>query len=178
MVVRPEAPKEIAVPISIFASLRQSLTAEAGALPTIHALHDAGYRAGVEAARGLASGAEDPMGLPESAFWDRVTQFFSRRGWGTLTHTKRHEAVGELSAADWVEGDHEGDEDASCSFTTGFLSGMLTTLAGGPVAVLEVSCRARGERQCSFAYGNASAIHEVYGMLLDGSELDEALSGL
>lgn len=70
------------------------------------------------------------------------------------------------------------EHDASCSFSTGFLSGMLTSLAGGPIAVLEVSCRARGDGHCSFAFGNASAIHDLYGKLVEGAELSGALASL
>ena len=54
-------------------------------------------------------------------------------------------------SSDWVEAEEERGEDASCSFSAGYLSGLLTELAGGPIAVLEVACRARGDDTCSFA---------------------------
>lgn len=172
--------REIALPASIFATLRQELSKEAGVLPTIHALHATGYAAGMAAASAFrTSPEEDVQSLPQAEFWSRLSGFFARRGWGTLTHVHRHQAVGILTSTDWVEGaERRTEEDASCSFSTGFLSGLLTALAGGPVAVLEVTCHARGDESCAFAFGAASAIHELYGQLLEGAELDGALAAL
>jgi hypothetical protein len=172
--------REIAVPASIFATLRRELGKETGVLPTIHALHASGYAAGAAAAAAFkVSPDEDVRALSQTAFWTRVGAFFTRRGWGTLTHVPRHRAIGLLHSPDWAEGSQPRDEDdASCSFSSGFLSGLLTELAGGPVAVLEVTCRARGEEACSFAFGAASAIHDLYGHLLEGADLDTALGAL
>lgn len=175
----PGAYREIAVPVSIFGDLRGALAKEAGSLPAIRALHAAGYTAGVAAAAEVRSSPDgDVLALPAEAFWAHVAAFFARRGWGTLTHEAVHEAVGTLTSPDWVEGSGAEASDASCSFSTGFLSGLLTTLAGGPIAVLEVTCRARGEGRCSFAFGNASAIHDLYGRLLEGADLTGALASL
>jgi len=175
----PGAYREIAVPVSIFGDLREAVVKEAGPLPAIRALHAAGYAAGVAAADELRSSPDaDILALPAEAFWAQMAAFFSRRGWGTLTHEVVHEAVGTLTSSDWVEGAGAAAEDASCSFSTGFLSGLLTTLAGGPIAVLEVSCRARGDGRCSFAFGNASAIHDLYGRLVEGADLSGALASL
>ena len=171
--------REIAVPVSVFGDLRDAMAKEAGPLPAIRALHAAGYAAGVAAADELRSPPEgDIMGLPADAFWARVAAFFSRRGWGTLAHEALYEAVGTLTSSDWVEGAGPEGDDASCSFSTGFLSGMLTSLSGGPIAVLEVSCRARGDGRCTFAFGNAAAIHELYGRLVEGADLSGALASL
>lgn len=176
---RSEPHREIAVPVTIFASLRRAMADEVGQLEAIHALHAAGFSAGVAAAAALRGGPdEDLLQLAEEDFWARVTSFFSRRGWGQLTHAATHEAVGTLTAPDWSEAEGAEGEDASCSFSTGFLSGFLSTVAGGDLAVLEVTCRGRGDGVCTFAYGNASAIHEVYGRLLDGADLQEALAAL
>jgi V4R domain len=173
-------PREIAVPVSVFAALRAELEREAGALPTVHALHHAGYAAGAAAAAGLVGGADaGSMSLGESAFWTKLAEFFGRRGWGTLRHERPHRAVGLLSSVDWAEAADGGDDpDASCHFSTGFLSGLLTEVAGGPVAVLEVACRTRGDDACRFVFGSEGAIHELYGRLLDGVELDGALAAL
>jgi len=171
--------REIAVPVRVFGDLRDAVAKEAGPLPAIRALHAAGYAAGVAAADELRSSPdEDLRALPAEAFWARVSDFFSRRGWGTLTHEAIHEAVGTLTSPDWAEGTAPGADDASCSFSTGFLSGLLTSLAGGPIAVLEVSCRARGDGRCSFAFGNALAIHDLYGRLVEGADLSGALASL
>jgi hypothetical protein len=170
------APREIAVPVSVFGSLRTELAKEAGTLPTVHALHSAGYRAGTDAATTLAGGTPT---LGQDLFWARLADFFAKRGWGTLQHHSPHAAVGILSSPDWAEaGDGNVDPDASCCFSTGFLSGLLSELADGPVAVLEVGCRTRGEDACRFAFGSEAAIHDLYGRLLDGVDLDGALAAL
>lgn len=172
--------REVAVPVSIFDALRRELSKEAGPLPTIHALHSAGFAAGSAAAETFRAagngGDEDPA---EEAFWTQFTAFFQRRGWGTLSRRTDHPAVGLLESGDWVESEStEVADDASCSFSTGFVSGLLSALAGGPVAVLEVACRARGDDTCTFAFGSESAVHELYGRLLDDADLERALSSL
>jgi hypothetical protein len=174
------APREIAVPVSVFGALRTQLAKEAGILPMVHALHHAGYEAGTGAAPMLVGSAKSgPAALTQDVFWVKLADFFSQRGWGTLRHEAAHTAVGLLSSVDWAEaGDGEVDPDASCCFSTGFLSGLLSELAGGPVAVLEVGCRTRGEDKCQFAFGSETAIHDLYGRLLDGVDLDGALAAL
>lgn len=173
-------PREIAVPVSVFAALRTELGKEAGTLPTVHALHHAGYHAGTEAAATLAAGNKGaPASLARDAFWSKLSDFFGERGWGTMSHDLTHNGVGILSSPDWAEAsDGDTDPDASCFFSTGFLSGLLSELAGGPVAVLEVGCRTRGEKSCQFAFGSEAAIHDLYGRLLDGVDLDGALEAL
>ena len=172
--------KEIAIPASVFTTLRTELAKECGALATIHALHAAGYAAGVDAVAGFTEGLQDgPASMAGEAFWPRVSSFFARRGWGTLSHDAPSDAVGMLTSPDWVEATPDQvDEEGSCSFTSGFLSGFLSTVAGGPVAVLEVDCRTRGDDMCSYAFGSESAVHELYGRLLDGADLDGALADL
>jgi len=170
-------PREIAVPVSVFGSLRSELAKEAGTLPTVHALHNAGYQAGTKAASSLSSGGKSSLG--KDAFWGELADFFGSRGWGTLRFDPTHAAVGLLSSADWAEAvDGSEDAEASCFFSTGFLSGLLSELAGGPVAVLEVGCRTRGQDRCSFAFGSEAAIHDLYGRMLDGEDLDGALAAL
>jgi hypothetical protein len=174
------APREIAVPVSLFDSLRGELEQEAGTLQTVRALHHAGYRAGLSAAAALDEEAGgEAFSLSQAAFWKHLARYFSRRGWGELSHTTPHPAVGLLTSPDWAEARaDEVDADASCSFSAGFLSGLLSQLAGGPVAVLEVQCRTRGDRECRFAFGSETAVHELYGMLLDGADLSSALETL
>ncbi len=169
------APREIAVPVSAFAALRAELTKEAGALPTIHALHRAGYDAGVHAARQFGD-PEDVRRMSARRFWSAVSEYFQRRGWGSLTLDGTHGAVAVLQAGAWAEAAaQEKDPEASCFFSTGFISGLLSTLVGAPIAVLEITCLARGDDGCRFAFGSEEAIHELYGRLLDGVELQEAL---
>ena len=170
-------PREIAVPVSAFESLRGELEGAAGTLQTVHALHDAGHRAGREAAGALHRVAGgDSLSLGHTAFWRHLSDHFSKRGWGSLRHEAAHPGIGMLTSADWAEADAgEVSDNASCSFSSGYLSGLLSELAGGPIAVLEVSCRGRGQDGCRFAFGSETAIHDLYGQLLDGADLDQAL---
>ena len=174
------APREIAVPVSVFGALRTELAKEAGTLPTVHALHSAGYHAGTAAApMFISSSSNGASGIGRDAFWTKLTAFFDQRGWGTIRHEPVHGAVGFLTSSDWAEANTDDvDPDASCFFSTGFLSGLLSALAGGPVAVLEIGCRTRGEKHCRFAFGSETAIHHLYGQLLDGVGLAEALDAL
>jgi hypothetical protein len=172
--------REIAVPVSVFASLRAELEKEAGTLPTVHALHSAGYAAGAAAAAAFPpNGKGDPRALPQDVFWAEFSDFFAKRGWGTLVHERPHPAIGILSSRDWAEASGTNvDLDASCHFTAGFFSGLLSELAGGRIAVLEVGCRTRGSDACRFAFGSEGAIHELYGLLFEDEDLDRALGAL
>jgi hypothetical protein len=173
-------PREIAVPVSLFESLRGELASEAGTLQTVRAMHHAGYHSGLAAAAlvDLEAGGRS-FSLGQAAFWTRLTKYFAKRGWGTLRHSAPHPAIGMLTSADWAEARLDDvDPDASCSFSSGFLSGLLSQLAGGPVAVLEVGCRSRGDTSCDFAFGSETAIHELYGHLLDGRAFDASLMAL
>jgi hypothetical protein len=180
MSTRGGSPREIALPVSVFGSLRAELGKEAGTLPTVHALHHAGYSAGVAASAAFAPNeATDAGALGQDVFWAKLADFFAKRGWGSLKHERPHRAVGLLSSPDWAEAvDGHVDPDASCHFSAGFLSGLLSELAGGRVAVLEVGCRTRGGDACRFAFGSEGAIHELYGRLLDDGDLDGALAAL
>jgi hypothetical protein len=170
--------REIAVPITVFTALRRELEKEVGTLPAVRSLHHAGYEVGTEAAAGFVSGdGERVAELTTSDFWNRLERFFSRRGWGSIRHEAAHGGVGMLVSSDWVEGSaDETDSEGSCSFSTGFLAGLLSTLADRPVAVLEVTCRTRGDDACRFAFGAEAVVHDLYGRLVDGSDLTRALS--
>lgn len=173
-------PTELAIPGSTLRVLRRALQSEVGPLPTIHALHAAGYRAGEDLVPELAEAARprDLRDLPEQDFWSVLQAFFLRRGWGRLVHRAPHPAVGILATPDWIEAE-EGDEDQpTCAFTSGLLSSVLTEVARAPVAVLELRCRSRGDGECRFAFGSEGVIHDLYGDLLEGSTLEDALARL
>ena len=173
-------PREIAVPVSVFRALRSELGKEASALATIHALHHAGYEAGAAATTTFGAGLKGDAGeMTQSAFWTRLVDYFSRRGWGTLSPGLDHPGVGLLTSGDWAEATADDlDPDGSCCFSAGFMSGLLSEVAAGPLAVLEVSCRTRGDAVCQFAFGSERAIHDLYGQLVGGADLDAALAAL
>lgn len=180
MSANASGPREIAMPAAVFDALRRELGEAAGALQTVRALHHAGYRAGLHAAFTVDREAGgDSLSLSSGTFWKRLSAYFSDRGWGTLRHRSIHDAVGMLETVDWAEAETDGTSaDAACNFSAGYLSGLFSQLAGGPIAVLEVSCRARGDASCDFAFGSETAIHHLYGRLLDGADLDTALAEL
>jgi hypothetical protein len=177
---KSRAPAEIVVPISVFCVLRRELEKEVGMLPAVQALHHAGFAAGQEALDGLTDAAGDGLAdLSASTFWARLAAYFQKRGWGTAAHESPHPGVGLLAAEDWAEAVTDTvDPEASCSFSTGFLSGLLSGVAGEPVAVLEVACRSRGDDACRFAFGSADVVQDLYGHLLEGAELPRALAEL
>mgnify|MGYP000854721416 FL=1 len=172
--------REIVIPASVFEALRSELASEAGTLQTVRALHHAGYHAGLAAAAAVNHEVGgNSFALSERSFWTGLSDFFSKRGWGKLDHSTPHPAIGLLRTPDWAEARPEANESgASCSFSTGYLSGLLSQLAGGPVAVLESSCRSRGGDACEFAFGSETAVHDLYGKLLDGADMATSLEAL
>ncbi|MGD2068786.1 MAG: hypothetical protein PVI57_08950 [Gemmatimonadota bacterium] len=173
-------PKDVAVPARSLTALRNALREEAGPLAAIHALQAAGWEAG----RDFHEGFEDALGTPsddlaEDDFWEGLAAFLRIRGWGTLRHSRPHPGVGLLRSLDWVESDDAEDEtQPTCSFSSGMLAGFLSRAAGGPIAVLQVACRGRGDEACSFAFGSEATIHELYGLLLEDGTFEQALQRL
>lgn len=172
--------KDIVLPGEGLVALRRAIRKEAGPLAAIHALHEAGYESG-----GVLFDAftEDVGGeladVSEGMFWSQMTRFLARRGWGAVSHDDAHPGVGLLRSRDWAEAAADGSEtQPTCAFSAGMLSHFLSRAAGGPVAVLEVSCRSRGEDACAFAFGSEAAIHELYGRLLGGRDLQAAFQSL
>lgn len=179
--MREEHPvREMAVPSTTLVTLRQALRSEAGPLPTVHALHAAGYATGEAMAEVFVDGLSRPLDeIPTPEFWHALSGFWKQRGWGTLTHRDVHPGVGLLRSEDWGEvGEVGAESQPSCAFTSGMLASLLGRTADGPVAVLEVTCRSRGDDACVFAFGSETTVHELYGTLLDGATLEDALDGL
>lgn len=171
--------REMALPADALVTLRRSLRTEAGPLPTVHALHAAGYDAGRALARVFLDGITPLDELSDTTFWRRFGAFWSRRGWGRMTHEDAHRSVGILRSADWAEaGEEAGETHPACAFTAGMLASVLGAAADGPIAVLEVRCRARGDDACVFAFGSETRVHDLYGELLEGADLRGALDAL
>lgn len=170
-------PREVALPARALTELRRSLREEVGALASVHALHAAGYAAGEHLYRGfLQSAPGEVPAMGSDRFWSQVRRYFRQKGWGELHHDPAHPGVGLLRSADWAEAEAGTETQPSCAFSSGMLSHFLTLAAGGPVAVLEVECVSRGDPYCAFAFGSETTIHELYGQLLEGSSVDEALA--
>lgn len=170
----------VMLPSEALVALRRAIRAEAGPLAAIHALHHAGYESGGALFDAFTQDlGEDLSGIPEGVFWSQMARFLARRGWGAVSHDDAHRGVGLLRSRDWAEATSDGSESQpTCAFSCGMLSHFLTRAAGGPVAVLEVSCRSRGDQACTFAFGSETAIHQLYGSLLEGRELQGAFQTL
>lgn len=172
--------RDVAIPAVGLVTLRRALLKDLDPLQAIHSLHSAGFTSGEALWESLRRGlGSDPSELDEGGFWSRLAAAMARRGWGTLSHEAAHPGVGILSSPDWAEATGTaGERQPSCTFSSGMLAALLTGAAGGPIAVLEVRCRTRGDDRCSFAFGSAATVHDLYGLILDGRDLESALDSL
>lgn len=170
----------VLVPARFFPLLRRALQTEGSPLSANHVLNDTGFGSGPAVFQELVDVlGEDPADRGETRFWKDLSRFFHERGWGRVDSERVHSGLGLLRARDWAESDPEGmDDQPGCHYSSGLLAYVLGRAAGAPIAVLEVGCRSRGDADCAFLYGSEAAIHEVYGLLLDGASLDEALAQL
>ena len=172
--------RDVVIPALGRTMLRQNLQREVGPLPAIHALHTAGFGSGQAIWESLRRSSERELSeLDNANFWSHLATALGKRGWGTLTHRAVHEGVGLLASSDWAEAmGGNGEQQPSCTFSTGMLSALLTGAAGGSVAVIEVSCRTRGDDLCAFAFGSLATVNNLYELILEGQDLEEALAAL
>lgn len=174
-----EQPREVSIPAAAFDHLRIALAEAAGESAGVSALHAAGFASGEVLYQLFEdAGAGTPDSLGTTAFWRRLGRFFQERGWGDLDPESPHPGISLLVSEDWAEADTPGGEHTTCAFTSGALSYLLTRTAGAPVAVLETSCRARGDDRCEFAIGSERSIHGLYTRLVEGHSFSEALARL
>lgn len=172
--------RDISIPGAALASLRDAIARESGPLASVQALQTAGYETGERLFERLADRLDESVGdALLDDFWSTVADFFRDRGWGSLSFERPHDGVGVLRSEDWIEADGPTTErQASCSFSSGLLSGLLSRVAGDAVAVLQIGCRGRGDDHCAFAFGSEATMHELYGALLDEGDVDDALARL
>lgn len=120
-----------------------------------------------------------PGDLSADEFWHLLSAFFGRFGWGRLDFEQLHEGVAALRSPDWVEAHALGQtRQPSCHFTTGMLADLLGRLTDSEVAVLEVSCRARGDGACRFLFGSSEGLQLVYEGLRAGQSVEAVLREL
>jgi predicted hydrocarbon binding protein len=177
--VTPE--RDLTLPAATLLHLRRAFQKEVGAVEATHALHDAGYAAGEDFFHAFAREVgTEPSDLAERVFWDELDRYFDARGWGRLEQERVHPALGMLRARSWGESDPTSQDDSQtgCAFSAGVFAYILGRVGGGPIAVLEVGCRSRGDAECSFLVGSEGAINTVYDHLLDGDPLETALARL
>lgn len=166
------------VPAELLTQLRRSVRKAVGTLNATHALHEAGHDTGPALLGDLLDDLH-PRGAAAASrdtFFAAVGTRFREAGWGTLELRRIHPGLALLESPDWAEADPSGSErQPGCAFTSGLLAWLFSQVSPGRVAVLEVACRSRGDESCQFLFGAEEAVHDVYGLLLDGSSLHEAL---
>jgi uncharacterized protein len=173
---------DLLIPVAALGALRAAVLATPdGELR----LRDAGFAAGgalydAFAAHVRAAGDADPVALPLPDFLRALGAFFGARGWGTLETTAEGDAGASasadpdtvrLAAADWAEADAEPAGRApypACHFSTGLFAGFLARVAGRPLAVLEVRCRAAGDGRCEFVAGSPAVMDRVWERMMRG----------
>src|SRR5687767_13061413 len=80
---RDPSAREVAVPAVALAALGRALRGQAGALTAIHSLHAAGYETGAQVFDAFVRTLPRPIAeLQERTFWDSLSRFFEKRGWG------------------------------------------------------------------------------------------------
>lgn len=136
-----------------------------------------------EAGRAWADMAQQHLGADETsvggmspgAFWDALSRFLERSGWGRVEHEDLG-VLGAIRALDWAESDpSEQRPDPGCHFSTGFWAELLSRVATRPVAVMEVECRSRGDSGCRFLFGAPATLDRLHSTLNAGASLDAAL---
>lgn len=165
-------PREITLPATGLTTVREALRDEAGPVAAVNALHAAGFRSGAHVRGDLGEAIGSMSG---GDFWARIGDWFSSRGWGSLAFEAIHDGVGRLVSPDWAEAEGGDERQPCCSFTTGLLSSLLSSAAGGEIAVVETACRSRGDSACHWVFGSEATIHRLHGSLLEGRTFEDAL---
>jgi predicted hydrocarbon binding protein len=161
--------------------LRASLERDTG-LQASSYLQEAGFAGGEElytefsdwlvATRGL----ERPGDLDAEFLNEVLSEFFSEQGWGALEATQLDPALLALDSSEWAEAsDAGGGEFPSCHLTCGLLADFFGRLSSGPVAVMEVECRSRGDARCRFLAGAPETLSALYDRMSQGLTYGEAL---
>lgn len=142
----------------------------------IGALREAGRVAGEAVLDRLGSQAGSAAA---GEFWSVLEKEFLDLGLGPLEYRVRGPALGELRLGALPEATGGGERDregSGCPFSTGLLGGILSGVAGEPVPVLELECRAGGADACRFLVGPEERLAEVREALAEGASPDEALA--
>jgi hypothetical protein len=140
-------------------------------------LRDAGFAAGGALFESFDESTRERAGvdagaLPLGDFLQALSASFAEQGWGAL-HVTADDAADTITLAgdDWAEAAAERDGAAAyptCHFSTGMFAGFLARVAGRPLAVLEVRCRAAGAPRCEFIAGSPEVMDRLWEALMRG----------
>lgn len=170
---------DVILPAGGLADLRRAVE-EISDESAIRALREAGRRLARDAENAIAErgGAPLPV-LSFATFWSELQRYFDEAGWGRIEHDEVNKGIGSVLASDWAESDpEEGRSAPGCHISTGLLAELLTKAVGQPVAVMEVSCRSRGDAACRFLFGSPTTLLLVHRKLAQDSSVEEALAAL
>lgn len=123
-------------------------------------------------------GVESPQQIDARFLGEALTGFFRAGGWGALTLERLGPGTLALDALEWAEAEPRGAEYPSCHVSCGLLAEFFTRLGSGPVAVMEVECRCRGDARCRFLLGSPDILTWVYDRMVAGTGYVEALGDL
>ncbi len=163
-------------------NLRQSLARDFGDQAAVY-LQEAGFAAGEQVYECFLAwlpgftGVDDPANLDSGTLEEVLSAFFEALGWGTLTMTSAGKGALFITATDWAESEPGGSSpQPSCYVTSGILTDFLARLSSVPVAVMEVECRTRADRQCRFIAGAPEMLEAVFSALADGESYESVLN--
>lgn len=171
----------LALTRAALSALRSALLRDGGSGAAVY-LQEAGYAGGDAMwdafCRWLAARTDiAPEALDVEAFEQRVTEFFSDTGWGSLEIGSIGDAVATLDSPDWGEADPDASLDhPGCHLTTGMFADLFGRVAGATVAVLEVECRSAGASRCRFLVANPELLEQVYEEMANGAKYEDAIA--
>lgn len=175
----------VRLPSAALAALYRALAQGRSAQESAALVRELGFESGAAFHGSFAQWLQErepgaaPEALPADRFWERLGEFFSSLGWGTLRLEQPHAGVVSLSSDEWAEADPEaGADQPTCHLTTGILADLLGRVAGTDLAVMEVDCRSRGDRRCRFLVGSPAALGLLHERIRSGDAVDEALPAL
>ena len=145
-------------------------------------LQETGYGAGDEFFNHFVrwlptyAGVQDPSELDASRLGDVLSEFFQSLGWGGLAMESLGDAGFTVDSADWAEAEPGANAPApGCYYSSGLLSSILSKLAGGEVAVMEVECRSCNDARCRFLAGSPATLQAVFEAMTAGKDYRQAM---
>ena len=153
-------PQEVRLPLSTVANLEHVLAEESPRL-----LADLGQETGEALASIDATSVPNPNEGSVDGFWSDVSDFFSSRGWMSLSWEQPHPGIGLLRATSTSE--HPVPEQ----FFAATLEGFLSSVIGSRVVVMTVS-DAGDPGEVVFAVGNSRTLARL------NEELEPAAASL
>ncbi len=147
-------------------------------------VRDAGFATGqVLAAQLRASqaerGAPPPEALTLPAFNAATSTLLQHTGWGALSIDSSRPAVTVLEASGWSETAAKAGSTLlapGAHFTTGLLAGFFGSLAGEPLAVLEVEPAEPVTDRARFLMGSVETVDQLFAQLERGTPLSAVLA--